>query len=57
MLPHELVAVAGRRQAIDGGHKLQRRASGRGKRQRRQVIQSTVSVYYERTGRARRQRG
>ena len=57
MLPHELVAVAGQRQAIDGGHKLQRRASGRGKRQRRQVIQSTVSVYYERTGRARRQRG
>ena len=31
--------------------------AGRGKRQRRQVIQSAVSVYYERTGRARQQRG
>ena len=57
MLPHEQVAVAGRCQAIDGGHKLQRRASGRGKCQRRQVIQTAVSVYYERTRRARRQRG
>ena len=32
MQPHELVAMAGRRQAIDGGYELQRRASGRGKR-------------------------
>tara|TARA_B100000787_G_C15901091_1_gene168446 strand:- start:234 stop:398 length:165 start_codon:yes stop_codon:yes gene_type:complete len=54
MLPHEQVAVTGRRQAIDGGHQLQRRASGRDKRQRRQVIERAVGVYYERTGRARR---